>query len=691
MFASKGGIVLNKKGICGKIVKKKCVLEIDIMNRNTIISLAMLYATWQTKHKDILDLLRPFVLYAIGATTKINDRIDIDAICSCMEKEFGYSSFPQAIVTRILQRETVDIDDASKKNAVKKDGSFYLINCLDEHNALFAERRTKCKEKSDAVSVALSAYLSEKEACGRNNYTQEEAERYLLTFFEARGNSVLTSVDDLRQILSKNNEIEYFIARFILEHNEKRSIYMDYIVELVKGYYVTTALYYQAENPNITTASFKDVTFYLDTGILLAYLGYKSKPQNDSVQELVRSLKNNGANRACFNYNIEEVDNILTAYKMSKVYGSRGTSSTTLEYFDENEYSYSHVESEQRVFADMLKADGIVPVDPNAMLETHGSDRSTSGLLNDDAIKAGVLSIRPRYNLTTLPEDIQAINAISRVREGKTLRYIEKCKAVFVTKNTVLVSATKKFLEEQEVDVGFPLAITDEDLCVIAWLKDFKISNNLPKMRLLENVLAAINPTPELMDAYFSHINSLEKRGSISQDEATLLRIEHFARTELMSITHGNPAAVDEIVVDEIRCRMKEQSYQEGLDKGKKEAGEEAKKFIQIKRNKACKRAETEIDDEYAKKEIKGIRTIKIVAVVIALCFVCASIYSFINSVDGKISYALLLITLVTTVQGAWPFFGKDNWATNLFKRNLNKKKRVALDERKKKYLSLLE
>lgn len=466
---------------------------------------------------------------------------------------------------------------------------------------------------------------------------------------------------------------------------------MDYIVELVKGYYVTTAIYYQAENPNITTASFRDVTFYLDTSILLAYLGYKSKPQNDSVQELVRNLKHNGANLACFNYNIEEVDSILTAYKMSRVQGSRGTSSITLEHFDENEYSYSHVESEQRVFADRLRADGIVPVGPNSMLESNGSDRSIAGLLNDDAIKAGVLSIRPRYNLTTLPEDIQAINAISRVREGKTLRYIEKCKAVFITKNTVLVSATKKFLEEQEVDVGFPLAITDEDLCVIAWLKDFKISNNLPKMRLLENVLAAINPTPELMDAYFSHINSLEKRGSISQDEATLLRIEHFARTELMSITHGNPAAVTEIVVDEIRHRMKEQSYQEGINKGKKEAGEEAKKFMQSKRNSACKRAETEIDKEYAKKEIKGIRTIKNVAVVIALCFVCASIYSFINSVDGKISYALLLITLVTTVQGAWPFFGKDNWAINLFKRNLNKKKRAALDERKKKYLSLLE
>lgn len=44
MLASKGEIVLNKKGNCDKIVEKKCVLEIDIMNRNTIISLAMLYA-----------------------------------------------------------------------------------------------------------------------------------------------------------------------------------------------------------------------------------------------------------------------------------------------------------------------------------------------------------------------------------------------------------------------------------------------------------------------------------------------------------------------------------------------------------------------------------------------------------------------------------------------------------------------
>ena len=37
----------------------------------TIISLAMLYALWQSSRKDLLDLIRPFVLYAVGNTLKL--------------------------------------------------------------------------------------------------------------------------------------------------------------------------------------------------------------------------------------------------------------------------------------------------------------------------------------------------------------------------------------------------------------------------------------------------------------------------------------------------------------------------------------------------------------------------------------------------------------------------------------------
>lgn len=41
------------------------------MKKNAIISLAMLYALWQTKRSDLLDLIRPFVLYARGSQQKL--------------------------------------------------------------------------------------------------------------------------------------------------------------------------------------------------------------------------------------------------------------------------------------------------------------------------------------------------------------------------------------------------------------------------------------------------------------------------------------------------------------------------------------------------------------------------------------------------------------------------------------------
>lgn len=49
-------------------------------------------------------------------------------------------------------------------------------------------------------------------------------------------------------------------------------------------------------------------------------------------------------------------------------------------------------------------------------------------------------------------------------------------------------------------------------------------------MRLLENVLAALTPSKELMDAYFDNVDYLEKQGDLSGDEAALLRVDQFAK-----------------------------------------------------------------------------------------------------------------------------------------------------------------
>lgn len=663
------------------------------MKKNAIISLAMLYALWQTKRSDLLDLIRPFVLYAVGVTTKVGDIIDVEGICRYMESEFGYQSFQCAVVERILLRETSDAIKQESRIIKKENRKFILIASLSTQVENFNSKRLVCKEHSDAVTTALAGYLNHNRACRRDNYTSSEAEVFLLSFFERQGGSIVLSADDLRQISFKNSELDFFIGKFILEENEKRSSLMDYIVEdyiveLVKGYFVTTALYLQAENLDVTHASFSNVIFYLDTRLLLALLGFKSSQENESVQEMVKSLQRNGAKLACFSYNIEEVENILEAYKQSTVSPRRYPATITLEFFDERGASYTHVDAAQKAFIQKLRNFQVNEISFEAALINAGVKDQATGLLNDDELRNILLEMKPSYNVSTLPDDLAAINTVSRIRRGKRLPNIEKCKAVFVTSNPLLVSGTKQLLINHSEDVGFPLAITGNDLCVMAWLKDFERSNNLPKMRLLENVLAALTPSKELMDAYFDNVDYLEKQGDLSGDEAALLRMDQFAKKELMELTKGEKGNLSTAVVQTIRENIRRESKEEGIKIGENRGTQTLNEL----RTAACKQAEKEIEEEYSRKERRWIKIIKIAAIAIALLFSSASIYMIVmTGIGSPLSIATTIVALVTLVQGTGTLLIKDNWATKVVRRTLQRQKFKELDERKTKYLGLLD
>lgn len=122
--------MLNMSTKYGNIKCTKTILRIDIMNRNTIISLAMLYALWQSKRQDVLELISPFILYAVGVTTKKGDAIDVEKVCACMVEEFGYRSFQPVIVNKILVRAS---GKGKGKGVVeKRNGNFYLVASLEK-------------------------------------------------------------------------------------------------------------------------------------------------------------------------------------------------------------------------------------------------------------------------------------------------------------------------------------------------------------------------------------------------------------------------------------------------------------------------------------------------------------------------------------------------------------------------------
>lgn len=63
------------------------------MSNTTIMAgSALLETMWSARHKDLIDLLIPFVRYAVATQTQVNDEIHLKKITACLCKEFGLTS-----------------------------------------------------------------------------------------------------------------------------------------------------------------------------------------------------------------------------------------------------------------------------------------------------------------------------------------------------------------------------------------------------------------------------------------------------------------------------------------------------------------------------------------------------------------------------------------------------------------------
>ena len=78
----------------------------NIMNHNVLISTAMLNALWEKKRTDVLDLLIPFLRYAIAKTTSKDDIIDVGKVTNCFKNEYGYDDIPIGVIETMMHRLT---------------------------------------------------------------------------------------------------------------------------------------------------------------------------------------------------------------------------------------------------------------------------------------------------------------------------------------------------------------------------------------------------------------------------------------------------------------------------------------------------------------------------------------------------------------------------------------------------------
>lgn len=515
----------------------------DLMNQNVLVSTAMISALWKKHNKDTLDLMIPFMKYAIAKTTKVGDRLNLDSVVDVFKSEFGYASIPHNVVITILNRLSPSI-------LSKKDTEYKLIVSLDDDNLKFEKKRTQYKEHSEIVGNSLANYINEKLILTQT-FDVESALIALINFFVENG-LVLAQTPEQLSLLKKDKDgkINYCIGRFLVDEHKKGSVIFDYITDMVKGFFVSTAISFQPENLTLSHSKFKNLYCYLDTRVIISALGLRQPSAQTAACELLEMLRDEQAVICCFDHTVSEIRDIIRAYKNSLLNPHRKVIHNTLEHWDEKHYTVEDVNRYLTLLEKKIQDLGINIQPSPTKVNANAKGINTNKFRN-------MLKERVPYNTDSAWEyDVLSVLGVMKLRNGHFSNELEKCSHIFVTTNLPLIDITNKCLSDSFFGVG-PV-IADTTLSSIVWFKSGSANSNYPAHRLIENAMLALEPSRSFLCDFYEVIDRLQSEGGISAEEAAIIRTDIHIRRDLIREVNGDSTQITNDTIFSIRENLRE-------------------------------------------------------------------------------------------------------------------------------------
>lgn len=567
------------------------------MPTNALTSLAILKVNID-RGRDYLEYLRPFVLHILANHTpcRITDHI----VSNCIQEQFGLV-IPERTVQIVLKR-------MSRKNYLTKNHGVYQISGNLPSSQLAVEQR-RARVHIDRVVASL---LEFSQKSGRPLHSADQAITAISSFLSEfditclraylRGTTIPRIDHDVRRSVVLISE---YVRQIQKQHPEH---FVSFLI-IVQGHMLANALLC----PDLQNAprTYKKVTFYLDTPLLIHLLGCDGKIRKDAILELIRLLSKLGARIATFSHCIDELQGVLY-----------GVSSEL-----ESPSSYNEIVIEAR-------RNGTTRSDLLLLAETFEEELykvkvqivSTPQYIDEFQIDeeefAQVLSKEISYrNPNAKTRDIESVRSIYAIRAGEPTPSVEKSRAIFVTSNAAFARAAWKYGQRYSSTVEVSSVVTDFSLANMAWLKAPMGSLNLPTTRLLAFSYAALKPSEGLLDKYLMEIDRLTLRGEISERDHQLLRSSPLAYDELVDLTLGEDASLSKETVTEILNRVSKEIRKEESDKLASER--EAHKMTRIDLTVQQSRNRRLIDNLYWRSKQKSRRaTLSLCGVVIVLLII---------------------------------------------------------------------
>ena len=503
------------------------------MSTNTLSSLAILKVNID-QGKDYLDYLRPFILQVLvdHQTKSITDNEVSKYIC----KHFGLK-IPERTVHIVLQR-------FSREHYLKKDHGVYSIS----DNLPDPQITTKQADAERHIAAVIEGLRQFSQNTTKPIYSDKIAIDTICAFLNKFDITCLraylqgTAIPPIGEVKQTDIVRVSNYVQHLQQTNPER--FQSFLI-LVQGHMLANALLC----PDLHNAprTYREVSFYLDTPLLIHRLGLEGEVKQTAMCELIGLLSNLKGKVSVFSHSCEELKNVLqgAAAYLEKPDGRGGI----IREARMQGVTRSDLLLIAESIDDKLREAGIeVEVTPQYKEKFQIDETIFDQVLEDE--------VKSYYNPNAKNYDINSVRSIYAIRKNRPALSLEKSRAVLVTSNTAFARAAYEYGKKHESSCDVSSVISDFSLANIAWLKAPMGAPSIPVTQLLAFSYAAVQPSTELLGKFLRKIDKLREQGTIPESDHQLLRSSPLVIPELMRLTLGEDASLTTETVTETLERI---------------------------------------------------------------------------------------------------------------------------------------
>jgi hypothetical protein len=500
-----------------------------------ITTLAIVRANYDAR-KDYLSNFEPFV---VDGLKRWNGRpVEPAGLRDLLCSEFSLPALPINTAKQLIDRVA---EDGFLRHGA--DGNYPDPRRLDAVPPLSEGRDTLLRHVRE-LTETLTAYAN---AVHHLEWTEADAEKALERFVEEFSVEMATAKRTRafpdRATADLALAVVHGFARHALERDQAS---LDHLEEVVRASMLTNVLYFHDAGP--WSPTLPQLTVYLDTPVVLRMLGWAPEPLVAAAAEMLSLLREFKVSTRVFKHTIVEIQGILEGARMGIRHAlavkpahrsnvPRGASGEVVQYLIANNKTAADVEQMSADLERELMKLGVSPDD--------GPDYPDLPDFSEKGLEETLQKVVRYRERPPLLKDVQSLASVHILRRGQPTHDLRRLRALFVTDNERLVRASRNYFKRANLESGIPHCMTDLSLTTQLWVRKPEKSPQIPRMFLIAESYAALNPDPETWERYLAAIERQAKRGAIDDRQVKILVYSNDARERFLEITHGDPDAVE--------------------------------------------------------------------------------------------------------------------------------------------------